>query len=284
MAIKIRHILLGALLMISIAIVINVFYKTTKSGYKNNTTTNKEPIYCVMITGKDKSRWNFAHIAIDNFKRQSHPNKRLIIINEGASLMGTGMEVMVDNILEIKLNDREEKGITLGDMRNIAFEFIPDGAIWTLWDDDDWRSDDYLDYLYTNLQDKDYDYVLFTKRLEHNLNTGFTWIMELKSGFVILFGRKQASGKCRYESKDVNEDVLLKKHIIDNLKFKLIENNDPKIYIRMVHKTNTSLLVNQNKSLVKDTSQNKVYYEYDASDGDVQYVKNIVDEKYNLYN
>jgi hypothetical protein len=232
-----------------------------------------------MITGKDKSRWNFAHIAIDNFKRQSYPNKRLIIINEGGSLTGDG-----DDILEIKLDDRDKKGITLGDMRNIAFEFIPDDAIWTLWDDDDWRSDDYLDYLYTNLQDKDYDYVLFAKRLEHNLNTGFTWIMELKSGFVILFGRKQSSGKYKYESKEVNEDVLLKKHIIDNLKFKLIENNDPKIYIRMVHKTNTSILVNQNKSRVKDTSQNKVYYEYDASDDDVRYVKNIVDEKYNLYN
>lgn len=273
MAIKIWHILLGALIVIVI-IVKNVKNVKTKTIEKNK-NKNTEPIYCVMITGKDKSRWDFAHIAIDNFKRQSYPNKRLIIINEGESLMKMG-----DNILEIKLDDREKKGITLGDMRNIAFEFIPDNAIWTLWDDDDWRSDDYLEYLYDNLGDK--DYVLFTKRLEHNLNTGFTWIMELKSGFVILFGRKQASDKCKYESKEVNEDVILKKYIIDNLKFKLIADNDPKIYIRMVHKSNTSLLVNQNKSCVKDTSQNKVYYEYDANDDDVRYVKNIVDEKYNM--
>ena len=270
MAIKIWHILLGAMIIIVIIVIIvkNVKTKTIENE-------NKDPIYCVMITGKDKSRWDFAHIAIDNFKRQSYPNKRLIIINEGESLMK-----MEDNILEVKLDDREKKGITLGDMRNIAFEFIPDNAIWTLWDDDDWRSDDYLEYLYKNLQDK--DYVLFTKRLEHNLNTGFTWIMELKSGFVILFGRKKATDKCKYESKDVNEDVMLKKYIIDNLKFKLIADNDPKIYIRMVHKSNTSLLVNQNKSWVKDTSKNKVYYEYDASDDDVRYVKNIVDEKYNM--
>lgn len=272
MAIKIWHILLGALIIIIVCIITD----TIKKIIKKNKTINKEPIYCVMITGKDKSRWDFAHIAIDNFRKQSYPNKRLIIINEGESLMDIGG----DDILEIKLDDREKKGITLGDMRNIAFEFMPDDAVWTLWDDDDWRSDDYLDYLYDNLQDK--DYVLFAKRLEHNLNTGFTWIMELKSGFVILFGRKQASGKCKYESKEVNEDVLLKNHIIDNLKFKIIEDNDPKIYIRMVHKSNTSLLVNQNKSCVKDTSQNKVYYEHDASDDDVRYVKNIVDEKYNM--
>jgi hypothetical protein len=271
MPIKIWHILLGTLIIIIVTIIVFNIYKT-EAFIKN---TNNEPIYCIMITGKDKSRWDFANISVDNFKRQTYPNKRLIIINEGKSLMQIG-----DNILEIKLDDREKKGMTLGDMRNIAFEFMPDNAVWTLWDDDDWRSDDYLDYLYNNLQDK--DYVLFTKRLEHNLNTGFTWTMELKSGFVILFGRKQVSDKCKYESKDVNEDVLLKNYIKDNLKFKLIEDNNPNIYIRMVHKNNTSILVNQNKSCVKDTSQNKVYYEYDASEDDIRYVKNIVDEKYNM--
>lgn len=269
MLIKIRHIFF----IVSIFFIFAIAAKLTMKTKTNESFTNEnETVYCVMVTGKDKSRWNFAHIAIDNFNRQSYPNKKLIIINEGDSI-----GVRSHNILEVKVEDREQKGITLGDMRNIAFEFIPDDAIWTLWDDDDWRSDDYLSILYSNLLDN--DYIMFTKRLEHNLNTGFTWTMELKAGFVIFFGRK--CPKCKYAKIAVNEDIALKKYIVENLKYKILS-NEPRIYIRMVHKSNTSLLINKNKQKVKDTRNNKVYYEYDSTETEKAYVKNIVSKKYNI--
>ena len=268
MVIKIRHIFIVLLILI-------IGVTITKLAMKNTehfNEVNNETIYCVMVTGKDKSRLDFANIAIENFKNQSYPNKKLIIINEGDAI-----GVNSSNILEVKIDDRVRKGITLGDMRNMAFEFIPDKAIWTLWDDDDWRSDDYLSILHSKLLDN--DYIMFTKRLEHNLNTGFTWTMELKGGFVIFFGRKHT--KCEYAKIAVNEDIVLKNYIVENLKYKIL-NNEPRIYIRMVHKTNTSLLVNRNKQNIKDTRNNKLYYEYDATVEDKEYVKNVVKKKYNI--
>lgn len=278
MTIKISYILcflyfLCFLCVLLITITFVYFVRTKYSEHFNTTQLiDKDVIYCVMITGKDKSRWQFANIAISNFNEQSYPDKKLIIINEGQELGSLNSK----NILEIKI-DKAGKGLTLGDMRNMAFEFIPENAIWTLWDDDDWRSKNYLNTLHTNL--KDNDYLFFSKRLEHNLNTGFTWTMELKSGFVIMFGRRNVD--CKYDSKDVNEDIVLKDYIKDNLKYKVLV-NDPKIYIRMVHNSNTSVLVNKTKHKIKDTSRNKVYYEYDASIKDKQYVKDIVMEKYNM--
>lgn len=225
-----------------------------------------ETIYCVMVTGKDAERLNFGKIAINNFNKQTYKNKRLIIINEGDALN----EVDKD-ILEIVVSNRKEKGLTLGDLRNMAFEFIPEDALWTLWDDDDWRQDIYLTTLQASI--KKNDYVFFTKRIEYNLNNGFSWVMELKTGFVILFGRK--NWRCKYESKDFNEDVSLKSYIMKNLNYVILK-NDPKIYIRTIHKNNTSVLVKKSKDEIADTKHNKVYHEYAANKDETSYANNII--------
>ena len=40
---------------------------------------------------------------------------------------------------------------TLGDLRNISLSHVPNGVIWTTWDDDDWRHETYLSVLYNEL-------------------------------------------------------------------------------------------------------------------------------------
>ncbi|MCZ6913924.1 MAG: hypothetical protein O7C59_05330 [Rickettsia endosymbiont of Ixodes persulcatus] len=40
-------------------------------------------IYCLMITGKDDYRYEFAKISIINFLMQTYDNKYLVIINHG---------------------------------------------------------------------------------------------------------------------------------------------------------------------------------------------------------
>lgn len=232
---------------------------------------SSDVIYCVMVTGKD-DRWNFAQISIKNFKQQDYQKKKLIIINEGKKL-----NVNDPDILEISITNRKQKKMTLGDMRNLAFEFIPEGALWTLWDDDDWRSNNYLTYLYNRLGNN--DYLFFTKRIEHNLNTNFTWIMELKSGFVIMFGRK--NWELKYDSTEYNEDIPLKQDVKAKTKYIIID-NDPKIYVRMVHKTNTSVIANKGKDSLRDTKKNKSYFEYKATQDIVDYVKNVTSENYNI--
>ena len=255
---------------VSLLYFLKKFKNANLEHYHDNSET--EPIYCVMVTGKDTTRWNFAKIAIRNFEKQTYNNKKLIIINEGREIKPNNR-----NILELVITNRKEKNMTLGDLRNLAFEFIPENAIWTLWDDDDWRSNNYLSYLYSHLENN--EYIFFTKRIEHNLNTKFTWLMELKSGFVIMFGRKKWN--LIYDSKDFNEDIPLKHKIKTEMKYKVIE-NDPKIYIRMVHKTNTSVIANKNKMSLKYTNDNRSYFEYKASTHILDYVKSIIHENYNI--
>ena len=253
---------------------ISRYYSSTNSRSENkriSISKSSDVIYCVMITGKD-ARLNFAEIAIKNFKKQYYQKKKLIIINEGKQL-----NVSDPDILEISITNRKQKQMTLGDMRNMAFEFIPEGALWTLWDDDDWRSDNYLTYLYNRLGTN--DYIFFTKRIEHNLNTDFTWVMELKSGFVIMFGRK--TWELKYDSTEYNEDILLKQDVKAKTKYVIID-NDPKIYVRMVHKTNTSVMTNQNKDSLKNTKNNKNYFEYNATQDIIDYVKMVTSKNYNI--
>lgn len=250
------------------------YYSSTHVRNENkriSISKSSDVVYCVMITGKD-ARLNFAEIAIKNFKKQDYQKKKLIIINEGKQL-----NVSDPDILEISITNRKQKKMTLGDMRNLAFEFIPEGALWTLWDDDDWRSDNYLTYLYNRLGSN--DYIFFTKRIEHNLNTNFTWVMELKSGFVIMFGRK--NWELKYYSSEYNEDIPLKQDVKAKTKYVIID-NDPKIYVRMVHKTNTSVMTNQKKDSLKNTTNNKNYFEYNATQEIVDYVKMIISENYNI--
>ena len=252
--------------MFVISFIISTCFLNYYYSPRDLTTASPEPIYCVMITGKNDARQKFAELAIKNFKLQSYPNKKLVIINESEPL-----HVNDDDMLEIVISSKQRDSLTLGDMRNMAFEYIPENAIWTTWDDDDWRSNNYLQYLFDRL--KHFDYIFFTKRIEHNINTSFTWIMELKSGFVIMFGRKREFAK--YDSKEYNEDIMLKKTISKHLKFNVID-NDPIIYIRFTHKDNTSTLVKRDKINVKDTSSNKVYFERPANQMEKLYVDTIV--------
>lgn len=258
-----KFFIINLIIIITIVVISYVFF------YKSN--QKKENIYCVMITGKDINRLQFAKKSIQNFKDQDYPNKKLIIINENQQRIFNKEYSTNNDMIEIQISDRKKKHLTLGDLRNIAFNFIPINSIWTLWDDDDIRSSNYLTYLYQRL--RNYDYILFTKRIEHNTNTNFSWIMELKSGFVIFFGRKKYD--TLYNSTEYNEDIPLKKLIIDKYKHLIID-NDPRIYVRIVHENNTSIIIKKNKKHIKDTTQNKVYFEHKISQDDKKYVNNII--------
>ena len=229
-----------------------------------------ETVYCIMITSDKRHR--FMLHSVSNFKEQDYVKKKLVIISESK---------MTDPILDderiLQIPVPRKHSITLGRLRNIAFEFIPDRAIFTVWDDDDIRSPDYISVLKQNLgQD---DYVMISKRIEYNLNTNFIWVMELKPGFVLYFGRKFDGLK--YENVDVNEDVKMRQHIKNRYKSKVLD-NDPKLYIRVAHDSNTSLLVNKEKTHIRNTERNKMYFEHPISRDDSLYAKERI-AKFNSF-
>lgn len=236
-------------------------------------TSNAPEIICIMITGKDTCRKTLAQASVANFHEQTYPNKKLVIINHAPFEIMDDPNLSSKNVFEFHV-DKEQNALTLGDMRNIALEMVPHNALWTPWDDDDYRSPDYLSLLYNLLVKHDADVVAYTSRLEFNNITKLIWKMTLKSGFVQVLAKKD--GRLRYMEKDSMEDTNL---IVDanNLGLKVhVEDNDPRIYVRLVHGDNTSKYVNHNKKQVRTLPKGSNYIESDVTAQEKVYVQNII--------
>lgn len=266
------------IILIFTTILLYLFYKLKYKKEKFINKNNTPLIVCLMITGKSNYRLNFIQKSIDNFKNQSYNNKQLIILNHGFASQNGGnnnlqsLDDINNNIFEFQINKQNK---TLGELRNISLQFVPINALWTPWDDDDLRSNNYLSYLYNELKTQKVDCVAFQNRYEHNLNNGFSWKINLKNGIKFVLCKQHPLIK--YLDKDTLEDIDLLNNIQkNNYKIKII-NNDPKIYIRIVHDTNTSVFVNKNKNKVSKTKiENANYIEQEISYDEKQYIKHML--------
>ena len=245
------------------------------------------PIYCLMITGKTEQRRQFAKIALKNFNIQTYPNKYLVIINEDfhSSLKNHANKQKLDNVMEVMIN-KQDHGLTLGDLRNISLEMVPPNAIWTTWDDDDWRHETYLEVLYNRLKtNPSRKYLLYQNRLEHNFKTGFSWKVRIRNGTSIIFAYKDPD--IRYDSWNVNEDVVVKKYILSRVSTgeSIIYDNDPLLYVRFVHTDNTSIYVDSKKKRIRDPVSNMSnVIEYEALLRDIKYIHNVIKKHYSMKN
>ena len=231
-------------------------------------------VYCLMITGKNNDREKFANNSILNFINQTYSKKHLIIINEGNNILLTNNNSNNDNIHEIVI---DRKNMSLGELRNIALSFVPINGIWTTWDDDDWRSNDYIDKMYTLLIEKNVDIIMIMNRIEYNMNSGFIWNSTLKSGFIWFFGYKNWYEE--FDNVNYNEEYNLKRHIRTKEPH-FVYDNDPTMYIRIVHSDNTSVYVNSKKTNIINTALNKDYFEKTATSDQKIYVNNIIKKYY----
>jgi hypothetical protein len=139
--------------------------------------------------------------------------------------------------------------MTLGDLRNVALDLVPRGTYWTTWDDDDYRVSHYVSWLFKALQQHGADLLAYTHRYEYNYKTGFFWETNWKSGFVTCLAKQH--DKFRYKSinsmedKDMLSDYRqLHQHVV------VLSENDPGIYVRLVHGGNTSEWVDPLKTQV----------------------------------
>ncbi|MXV49662.1 glycosyltransferase [Pedobacter sp. HMF7647] len=94
-------------------------------------------VSCVMPT---YNRRKFIPHAIRYFMRQEHPNKELIIVDDGSD----SIEDLIPNNENIKYI-RLKKKVTLGEKLNIACNKA-EGSIIANWDDDDWYAPRRLKY------------------------------------------------------------------------------------------------------------------------------------------
>uniref|UniRef100_A0A6C0BPN3 Glycosyltransferase 2-like domain-containing protein n=1 Tax=viral metagenome TaxID=1070528 RepID=A0A6C0BPN3_9ZZZZ len=262
-----KTIVMYSVLLIVIFIVIA---KISCLSYEHFNTHDYIDIFCLMVTGKNNERINYAKVSIDNFLKQTYKNKHLIIVNESNISCLNNREY--SNIVELHV----PKTLTLGAKRNMALKLVPKNCIWTTWDDDDWRSDDYLHTLFVKLSSQpNKEILVYSNRLEHNLNTNFTWKISIPTGTYIFFGFQK--NYIEYENINNKEDSIVKRYILTNpQKIVLFNNNNPKMYVRFIHKSNTSVYVDyKKKSIRKENNINSPVHEFEATKKEIEYVNRI---------
>ena len=254
--------------IILIVIYANVSKSMLHKSFTRRHLKDYPEIYCLMMTGKDNDRNKLAKISIENFNLQTYPNKRMIIINESDT---SCIKNAQSNILEMFVRKQ-----TLGHMRNIALDLVPPSAIWTTWDDDDWRCNEYLDVLYKKLSENPKKkYLMYCNRLDHNLNTNFTWRVKIPSGTYIFFNYK--TPRMKYENKNTKEDAVIKRYLYEHFKSTvLFTDNRYDMYIRFIHNNNTSIYVDNKKNAIsKNNDSNNHVKEFHASEKEIKYINHI---------
>lgn len=231
-----------------------------------------KPVYCLMLTGHIESRRPYALNSIRNFKDQTYTNKHLIIINQSKKKLLTHP---YHNILEVYVNNENKN---LGELRNISLQFVPPKSIWTTWDDDDWRNSKYISIMIQEMYRYNVDFLMFQNRVEYNINNNFLFISQLKSGFMTFFCVQNPFIK--FEHISTLEDVKVKEYALKNLSYYIIDNN-PLLYIRLIHNSNTSKYVDPKKSKLTNTYKNKIYFEKELTKNENTFVNNIISKYYN---
>jgi hypothetical protein len=223
-----------------------------------------------MVTGKSDQRLSMARNAVKNFVAQTHPNKHLIIVNHGTeNVMGNlragSAPKNITEVLVLKIN-----GKTLGDLRNVSISYVPINAIWTTWDDDDVRDPNYLVTLHRHMLSTGTNAVLIKNRYEYNRNTGRGWSSSMTDGFYWYFMRNDP--RFKYASLDTGEDKFIKQNLHRIPGFVSVLDNDPIMYVRVIHKDNTSMFVRKNQKDARNVSGR--YSERELSEKEDALVRN----------
>jgi hypothetical protein len=241
--------------------------------FKIQLVTEPAPVYCLMVTGYNEDRLKYARTSILNFVKQTYKNKKLIIINQSKNKIINNLD-KYPSILEVSVSNVNK---SLGTLRNISLQFVPPNAYWTTWDDDDWRNEKYIQTMMDVLMKHKSNFLMFQNRIEYNILNKFTYKSTLKSGFMTFFAKQDDN--LEYEDTSTSEDKVIKDYAIQNLN-PYIYNNDAKMYIRLIHEDNTSVYVNNQKKTLKDTKNNKIYFESKLNQKELEYVSYTIKKNY----
>lgn len=214
-----------------------------------------------MITGKDSSRRLLAQKALASFQRQTYKNTVLIIVNHGSFsvLDDLNMNAGNRNCKEFHVS----RDTSLGSMRNASLREVPLGAVFATFDDDDYRPNDYLEIMKAEMDKANAYLIACANRFECNLNNEFVWRTHLRKGLpnTIMARRVQ---RVEYNNVSTMEDVNFIENYHKQGNLVRILDNDPHLYIRAVHRDNTSLFVDTVKSKV-NRNRSSEFGEYDVS-------------------
>ena len=266
-------VLIALLCILLVIILYNCTLHKKKSKGNSKQKPGEKYIFALMVTGKNQERIKMATDAVRQFRAQTYPFKKLIILNHHprARVLAPD-DVQTNNDVREIYVDRDTHGLTLGHLRNMLLDMVPVQASWTIWDDDDWRPPDYMSFLEAARQRFGVDAIAITRRYEYNQKTDFAWKVHVKNGLPIGV-LCRADPSIKYMHKNTMEDIYILRDIYMHLGSIRLLNNDPRIYIRLVHQDNTSLYVNAAKKKVDDTTYNRFYFEDTLLPHEEKYVR-----------
>lgn len=188
----------------------------------------------VMITGKSKERLPLARQAVKCFIEQSYPERELVVINDGEESLGFYHPY---NVYEFHV----ARGKTLGELRNLAFQYAR-GAWMLQWDDDDFYQPGLMSYMMENREPGAACLLRWQVRCSLLSGAAFYYASRPGEGIhgTILH---EKSVPYRYPAMVKREDTVFlskfpKRVVLDN-HFDAGPDGDAALYVRMFHGCNT---------------------------------------------
>lgn len=210
---------------------------TPRRGRPPKTTRDLSQVRvnAMMITGKCPERRHMAYVAAECFNRQTHPNRKLVIVNHGDEPLRVRVRTNPGDVYvgcDEVMTTREECP-TLGDLRNKALDLCLDRGLVCIWDDDDWTADTYMATLAAaHVPDH---VVLMRYQIRHDLDTDTSYVHKNVPGHYgqVLYA---STSRQRYPKLDKHEDADFVRQFSTRL---VVLVNDPKLYVRTCHAHNT---------------------------------------------
>lgn len=190
-------------------------------------------VSAIMITSGAPLRQKLSRVAIECFRKQTHPNTELIVINHGPPL-----DVVGKNIRQYQ-HEKE----TLGDLRNLGIRHS-DGDYCISFDDDDWHHPERISYQLSQALSENKKASVLGCFTVVDTTTGERFVRScraFKCGgccSTILF--KRDLPKYAYPPLNRKEDsVFADKYRADD-QLVVAADSPPLMYVRLYHGQNTS--------------------------------------------
>lgn len=195
-----------------------------------------EPIYALMLTGKDVNRARFAENSVVSFLAQSYVNRILVIVNDGVQSFDS-LGVPRERLIVIQA----PRSMLVGDLRNLGLNAIPEGAVWVQWDDDDWHHPHFIEMLHRKMTDKGYRAATIRAQVKVDLRKNAAWIHQLPPGYAGFAGTVMArqNPAHRYPSRQFGEDSVFWAALLSAGNAGAVD-LPPECYLRFIHDTNAS--------------------------------------------
>jgi glycosyltransferase involved in cell wall biosynthesis len=211
------------------------FYKAHSSTKQSVFQENPLPLVSAIMPTAD--RRSFVPRAIEYFRRQTYPNKELIIVDDGADPIGD-LIAQRENIIYLRPPSR----LSVGAKRNLACEKAH-GEIILHWDDDDWHAPHRISYQVDALLNSGTDVCGINNMFFLNQSDGRTWQYSYPtnqrfwlSGSTLCY-RKSFWAKHRFPEVNVGEDA---RFIWAGSRARMTLLSDSTFHVGIIHKGNVS--------------------------------------------